>query len=251
MSVCARCRRAGSPPRRHVRVLVRQRPLNGGNFAFLSLNPHGWDVPIASNCARRSPAGRRRSPAGSTDRSPRASRSTGPTPRTCAPTRASEVSAGRRPELAGLERARRPQGPDQRLPDQLGGPWHAGAPARRAGTVYQQGNIDKYDIIGFAPWRSSTSSPSARPRAASAPARPRTTARLVVSVGQTLDLDTSPSATRAGRDVRPDSRRPAVERRRDEGEQPRPGVLHPGRRLHLRRGERAITWLGTVPKTRR
>jgi Flp pilus assembly protein TadG len=24
--------------------------LNGGNFAFLSLNPHGWDVPVDSNC---------------------------------------------------------------------------------------------------------------------------------------------------------------------------------------------------------
>ncbi|TMK55408.1 MAG: pilus assembly protein [Actinobacteria bacterium] len=31
--------------------------LNGGNFAFLSLNPAGWDVPVGSNCSGSSSGG--------------------------------------------------------------------------------------------------------------------------------------------------------------------------------------------------
>ena len=69
--------------------------LDGGNFAFLSLNPAGWDVPIDGNCSGAQAGGTDPSPGGSTGRSQRACRSTGWTPPTCAPTAGSAASVGR------------------------------------------------------------------------------------------------------------------------------------------------------------
>jgi hypothetical protein len=55
-----------------------------------------------------------------------------------------------RSELSGVERARYPRGAVARLPDQLGRSRVAGAGGPEPGHDLSAGNIDKYDIIGFA-----------------------------------------------------------------------------------------------------
>jgi hypothetical protein len=127
--------------------------LGGGNFAFLSLNPQGWDVPIDGNCSG--------SVAGGTDSLTKWIDGTLP------------VSASLNwmdPTYVCTDSGIRGVGGDED-----GGPhgriWHAlhdligetrdfpinwegpGRPVPAApdqGTVYRSGNIDKFDIIGFA-----------------------------------------------------------------------------------------------------
>jgi Flp pilus assembly protein TadG len=131
--------------------------LNGGNFAFLSLNAAGWDVPVNSNCSGSSSGGT----------STLTDWINGTLP-------ASVVLNWRFPTYVctdtGIRGVGGKGGPHSQvwsaLNDLIGqtrdfpinwegcgtAPFTAcppvpGAPAQ--GTIYKQGNIDKYDIIGF------------------------------------------------------------------------------------------------------
>ncbi len=131
--------------------------LNGGNFAFLSLNPAGWDVPFDSNCSGSS--------SGGTSTLTKWINGTLP---------ASVVLNWKYPTYVctdtGIRGVGGKNGPNSQvwsaLNDLIGQTrdfpinWEGcgsapftpcppvpGAPSQ--GTIYKQGNIDKYDIIGF------------------------------------------------------------------------------------------------------
>jgi hypothetical protein len=125
--------------------------LQGGNFAFLSLNAAGWNVPIDSNCSGAGSGGTSRLTSW-IDGSLPASVSLNWTDPTyvCTETGIRGVGGDRGPNsqlwraLADLEGETRDfpinwEGPGEPVP---------GAPSQ--GTVFRSGNIDKYDIIGFA-----------------------------------------------------------------------------------------------------
>jgi hypothetical protein len=129
--------------------------LEGGNFAFLSLNAAGWNVPIDSNCSGAQSGGSS-TLTGWIDGSIPASLAINWTDPTyvCNDTglRGIGGKGGVNGQVWGaledLEGEIRDfpinwEGPGSPLPDV--------APAQ--GTVYQSGNIDKYDIIGFASLR--------------------------------------------------------------------------------------------------
>ena len=125
--------------------------LEGGNFAFLSLNPRGWNVPIDGNCSG--------SQAGGT--STLTGWINGSIP-------ASVVLNWIDPTYVCSDSGIRGVGGDSGPNSQIWGALHdligetrdfpinwegPGAPTGTAppqGTVYRNGNIDKYDIIGFA-----------------------------------------------------------------------------------------------------
>ncbi|HET9250281.1 MAG TPA: pilus assembly protein TadG-related protein [Actinomycetota bacterium] len=125
--------------------------LEGGNFAFLSLNPNGWDVPIDDNCSGAQ-AGGTSTLTGWIDGSIPASvplNFTEPT-YVCSDSGIRGVGGSGGPNsqlwksLADLE------GQTRDFPINWEGP---GAPvfgAPEQGTVYQNSQIHKYDIIGFA-----------------------------------------------------------------------------------------------------
>lgn len=125
--------------------------LNGGNFAFLSLNPHGWDVPIDSNCSQAQSGGTS-TLTGWIDGSIPASvalRWTDPT-YVCTDTGIRGVGGKNGPNSQLWSAMVDLEGQIRDFPINWEGP---GAPilgAPEQGMVYQQGNIDKYDIIGFA-----------------------------------------------------------------------------------------------------
>jgi len=126
--------------------------LNGGNFAFLSLNPHGWDVPIDSNCSQAQSGGTN-TLTGWIDGSIPASvalRWTDPT-YVCTDTGIRGVGGKNGPNSQLWSAMVDLEGQTRDFPinwEGPGAPPVAGAPEQ--GMVYQQGNIDKYDIIGFA-----------------------------------------------------------------------------------------------------
>lgn len=125
--------------------------LNGGNFAFLSLNPQGWDVPIDSNCSQSASGGTSRL-TGWIDGSVPASVAINWTDPTyvCTDTGIRGVGGKTGPHsqvwsaLAALE------GQIRDFPVNWEGPGVPIDGAPDQGTVYMQGNIDKFDIIGFA-----------------------------------------------------------------------------------------------------
>ena len=126
--------------------------LNGGNFAFLSLNSHGWDVPIGSNCSQAQSGGTH-ALTGWIDGSIPASvalRWTDPT-YVCTDTGIRGVGGKHGPNSQLWSALADLQGEVRDFPinwEGPGAPPFTGAPPQ--GVVYQQGNIDKYDIIGFA-----------------------------------------------------------------------------------------------------
>ncbi len=125
--------------------------LNGGNFAFLSLNSQGWDVPIDSNCSQAQSGGTS-TLTGWIDGSIPASvvlHWTDPT-YVCTDTGIRGVGGKNGPNSQLWSALHDLIGETRDFPINWEGPGApiVGAPVQ--GTVYQQGNIDKYDIIGFA-----------------------------------------------------------------------------------------------------
>ncbi len=126
--------------------------LNGGNFAFLSLNAAGWDVPIDSNCAGAQSGGTS-TLTGWVDGSIPASVSINWTEPTyvCTDTGIRGVGGKSGPNSQLWGALHDLIGQTRDFPINWEGP---GAPplggAPEQGTVYKNGNIDKYDIIGFA-----------------------------------------------------------------------------------------------------
>lgn len=125
--------------------------LNGGNFAFLSLNPQGWDVPIDSNCSQAQSGGTS-TLTGWIDGSIPASVALNWTDPTyvCTDTGIRGVGGKTGPNSQLWSALVDLEGQTRDFPINWEGP---GAPIEGApdqGVVYQEGNIDKYDIIGFA-----------------------------------------------------------------------------------------------------
>ena len=125
--------------------------LEGGNFAFLSLNAAGWNVPIDSNCSGSGAGGTSRLTSWIDGSLPASVMLNWTNPTyVCTETGIRGVGGDRGPNsqvwraLADLE------GETRDFPINWEGPGEPvlGAPAQ--GTVYQSGNIDKFDIIGFA-----------------------------------------------------------------------------------------------------
>jgi Flp pilus assembly protein TadG len=125
--------------------------LNGGNFAFLSLNPQGWDVPIDSNCSQAQSGGTS-TLTGWIDGTIPASvplNWTDPT-YVCTDTGIRGVGGKNGPNSQLWRALADLQGQTRDFPINWEGPGAPIAGAPEQGTVYLQGNIDKYDIIGFA-----------------------------------------------------------------------------------------------------
>ncbi|HEX6264513.1 MAG TPA: pilus assembly protein TadG-related protein, partial [Actinomycetota bacterium] len=120
--------------------------LNGGNFAFLSLNPHGWDVPIDSNCSQ-SQAGGTSTLTGWIDGSIPASVSLNWTQPTyvCTDSGIRGVGGKNGPNSQLWGALHDLIGQTRDFPINWEGPGEpiTGAPSQ--GMVFQQGNIDKYD----------------------------------------------------------------------------------------------------------
>src|SRR5256885_733698 len=131
--------------------------LNGGNFAFLSLNPAGWDVPAGSNCSGSSSGGT----------STLTKWINGSLP-------ASVILNWKYPTYVctdtGIRGVGGKNGPNSQVWSALDSlicqtrdfpinwegcgtapftPCPPVSDAPSQGTIYKQGNIDKYDIIGF------------------------------------------------------------------------------------------------------
>lgn len=126
--------------------------LQGGNFAFLSLNSQGWDVPIDSNCSQSQSGGTSRL-TGWIDGTIPASvplNWTDPT-YVCTDSGIRGVGGKNGPNAQLWGALNDLIGETRDFPinwEGPGAPPIAGAPEQ--GMVYQQGNIDKFDIIGFA-----------------------------------------------------------------------------------------------------
>jgi Flp pilus assembly protein TadG len=131
--------------------------LNGGNFAFLSLNPAGWDVPSNSNCPGSSSGGTSTLTKWINGTLPASVilNWTYPT-YVCTDTGVRGVGGKSGPNSQVWSALNSLVGVTKDFPINWEGcgtaPFTpcspvAGAPSQ--GTVYKQGNIDKYDIIGF------------------------------------------------------------------------------------------------------
>jgi Flp pilus assembly protein TadG len=125
--------------------------LNGGNFAFLSLNAQGWDVPMDDNCSQAQSGGTS-TLTGWIDGSIPASVSLNWTDPTyvCTDTGIRGVGGKNGPNSQVWGALHDLIGQTRDFPINWEGPGAPIAGAPEQGTVYQQGSIDKYDIIGFA-----------------------------------------------------------------------------------------------------
>jgi Flp pilus assembly protein TadG len=126
--------------------------LEGGNFAFLSLNPHGWDVPSDSNCSQSSSGGTSTLTDWINGTLPASVTLNWTDPTyVCTDTGIRGVGGKGGPHSQVWSALHDLIGETRDFPINWEGP---GAPpiddAPVQGTIYQQGNIDKYDIIGFA-----------------------------------------------------------------------------------------------------
>jgi Putative Flp pilus-assembly TadE/G-like len=125
--------------------------LGGGNFAFLSLNPQGWDVPIDANCSGAQSGGTSNL-TGWIDGSLPASvpiNWTDPT-YVCTDTGIRGVGGKTGPNSQVWKALHDLIGETRDFPINWEGPGAPIAGAPEQGMVFQSGNIDKYDIIGFA-----------------------------------------------------------------------------------------------------
>ena len=125
--------------------------LEGGNFAFLSLNPAGWDVPIGDNCSGAQSGGTSQL-TGWIDGTSPASVSLNWTEPTyvCSDSGIRGVGGTSGPHGQLWGALHDLIGETRDFPINWEGP---GAPifgAPDQGTVYNNGQIHKYDIIGFA-----------------------------------------------------------------------------------------------------
>ena len=126
--------------------------LGGGNFAFLSLNPNGWNVPVDDNCSG-SQAGGTSALTNWINGSVLASVSLNWTDPTyvCSDGGIRGVGGQNGPSSQVWSALKALKGQTRDFPinwEGPGAPPVAGAPAQ--GTVYQNSQIHKYDIIGFA-----------------------------------------------------------------------------------------------------
>ena len=125
--------------------------LEGGNFAFLSLNAAGWNVPIDSNCNGAGSGGTSRL-TDWIDGSLPASVVldwTDPT-YVCTETGIRGVGGDNGPNSQVWRALDALRGQVRDFPINWEGPGEPVPGAPSQGTVYNNGNIDKYDIIGFA-----------------------------------------------------------------------------------------------------
>lgn len=125
--------------------------LGGGNFAFLSLNPQGWNVPIDSNCSGAQ--------SGGTDNLTKWIDGTLPASVTlnwldptyvCTDTGIRGVGGKDSPHARIWHALHDLIGETRDFPINWEGPGRPVPAAPEQGTVYQSGQIDKFDIIGFA-----------------------------------------------------------------------------------------------------
>src|SRR5213592_1611596 len=131
--------------------------LNGGNFAFLSLNPAGWDVPAGSNCSGSSSGGTSTLTKWINGTLPASVILNWKYPTyVCTDTGIRGVGGKNGPNSQVWSALNALIGQTRDFPINWEGcgsapftacPPVADAPAQ--GTIYKQGNIDKYDIIGF------------------------------------------------------------------------------------------------------
>jgi len=131
--------------------------LNGGNFAFLSLNPAGWDVPAGSNCSGSSSGGTSTLTKWINGTLPASVILNWKYPTyVCTDTGIRGVGGKNGPNSQVWSALNALIGQTRDFPINWEGcgsapftpcPPVAGAPPQ--GTIYQQGNIDKYDIVGF------------------------------------------------------------------------------------------------------
>ena len=125
--------------------------LGGGNFAFLSLNAAGWDVPIDGNCSG-SQSGGTDSLTGWVDGSIPASVPINwmdPT-YVCTDSGIRGVGGKNGPNSRIWGALHDLIGETRDFPINWEGPGRPVPAAPEQGMVFQSGNIDKYDIIGFA-----------------------------------------------------------------------------------------------------
>jgi hypothetical protein len=125
--------------------------LQGGNFAFLSLNPAGWDVQIGDNCSGSSSGGTSQLTRwiNATDQASVAIHWTNPT-YVCTDTGIRGVGGKNGPNSQVWSALDDLIGDRRDFPINWEGPGSPVAGAPSQGTVYKNGFIDKYDIIGFA-----------------------------------------------------------------------------------------------------
>ena len=125
--------------------------LNGGNFAFLSLDPQGWDVPAGDNCSQSQSGGTSTLTQWINGIRPASVvlRYTDPT-YVCTDTGIRGVGGKNGPNSQVWNALATLEGQSRDFPINWEGPGSPEPGAPSQGTIYQQGNIDKYDIIGFA-----------------------------------------------------------------------------------------------------
>jgi Flp pilus assembly protein TadG len=125
--------------------------LDGGNFAFLSLNPAGWDVPIDGNCSGAQ--------SGGTDNLTKWIDGSLPASVTlnwldptyvCTDTGIRGVGGKTGPNARVWSALHDLIGETRDFPINWEGPGRPVPAAPEQGMVFQSGNIDKFDIIGFA-----------------------------------------------------------------------------------------------------
>lgn len=125
--------------------------LDGGNFAFLSLNPRGWNVPAGGNCSG-SQSGGTSTLTGWIDGSIPASvvlNWTDPT-YVCSDSGIRGVGGDSGPNSQLWSALHDLIGQTRDFPINWEGPGSPMEGAPSQGTIYQSGTIHKYDIIGFA-----------------------------------------------------------------------------------------------------
>ena len=131
--------------------------LNGGNFAFLSLNPAGWDVPVGSNCSGSSSGGTSTLTKWINGTLPASVILNWKYPTyVCTDTGIRGVGGKNGPNSQVWSALNSLIGQTRDFPINWEGcgtapftPCPPVADAPPQGTIYKQGNIDKYDIIGF------------------------------------------------------------------------------------------------------
>ncbi len=131
--------------------------LNGGNFAFLSLNPAGWDVPVDSNCSGSSSGGTSTLTKWINGSLPVSVVLNWKYPTyVCTDTGIRGVGGKGGPNSQVWSALNDLIGQTRDFPINWEGcgtapftPCPPVSDAPSQGTIYKQGNIDKYDIIGF------------------------------------------------------------------------------------------------------
>jgi Flp pilus assembly protein TadG len=224
--------------------------LNGGNFAFLSLNAQGWDVPIGDNCSQAQSGGTS-TLTGWIDGSIPASVALNWTDPTyvCTDTGIRGVGGKNGPNSQIWGALHDLIGETRDFPINWEGPGApvAGAPAQ--GTVYQQGNIDKYDIIGFAALTivDVVSVDEAEGGTGNCTTKQNSPVSWATA-GQVLDLDDIDASDAGWQGCAPGAVDQIISVSVTKAKQNDPPCCIPGVDYVYDIGQRTITWNGPVPK---